>query len=304
MTPKKQRIIITGGGGFIGSSLAKELDQKGYSNVLKIDKFPSVNGADKKYAICDISDVEKLQNIIQKGDVIIHLASSIIPATSEANIKKDIEENLLGTISLLEVCRAKKIKKFIYLSSGGTVYGNTDKKKSKETDVTNPKGFYGVLKLSIEKYLEVYGHIYGMKYTIIRLGNAFGRKDTGNKNVWAVDNFLQKILNNEACVINGDGNIVRDYIYIDDVTNFITRVISDDNINGIINLGTGKGTSVNEIISTIEKVSGKKALVKHSKGKKADVPYNVLDISKLKALGWKPQYDLKKAIEDLCTKRK
>jgi len=303
MINKRQRIIITGGNGFIGTFITEKLLANGYENITVLDISHNQTISKVKNILCDISDKKILSEIIKKDDIVIHLACSCMPGISEINIKKDIEEYLIGTIALLDICTQKKIKKIIYLSSGGTVYGDKSKKSSKETDPTLPKNFYGSLKLSIEKYLEVYGYLYGLRYDILRLSNPYGRKNVSTKPQGVIDIFLEKILKDKVIELWGNGDIIRDYIHIDDVTDFIFQEINGDSPSGIYNLGTGKGATLNEIISTIEGVTGKKARIKKLPLRKIDIAHNVLDIQKARATGWTPKITLKKGIKDLYLKK-
>ncbi len=142
----KNRIIITGGSGFIGTNLLKSLIKNGYTDLLVIDKKrPLIK------RVCFVkgsfSNIKLLKNTLRNNDIIIHLACTSIPATSELNKEKDIKENIIGTLRLLEVCQEKNIKKFIFISSGGTVYGEI-KKPAKENDVPKPINAHGIMKLS------------------------------------------------------------------------------------------------------------------------------------------------------------
>lgn len=296
----ESKIIITGGNGFIGSFLGEKLCDSG-NKVISLDTSFNPDKKIESFA-GNISDSKLLENIIDKGDVVVHLACSSIPAISEANQKKDIEENLLGTINLLEVLREKQVSKLVYLSSGGTVYGNTLKKPVRESDETHPKNSHGALKISIEKYIGVYGHLYGLQSVIIRPGNVYGRTFAANKQFGAVDVFLQKALNSEPISIWGDGSIVRDYIHVSDVVDFIIKAISNNSVSGIFNLGTGKGTSQRELVKIIEKILEKKVKVIYTPKRSFDVKHNVLDISKAEKTGWKPKFSLEDGIRDLYQK--
>lgn len=282
---KKRRIIITGGNGFIGTALREKLAARGYSSVIS----PNTR----------LSNRSAFTKILQKNDIVVHLACSSTPAISERNPQKDVEENLLGTLYLLDACREKNIRKFIFASSGGTVYGNIARKPSKESDPTEPKNSHGVLKLAIEKYIGVYKNLCGMDFAILRIGNPYGRKKIRATPHGAVDVFLQKILAGKPIEIWGDGRVVRDYIHIDDVTDFILRAIEHTSVSGVYNVGTGKGTSLNALVKTIERATKKKSRLIHRPQRGFDLSYNVLAIKKARATGWKPRYTLSNGLRNL-----
>lgn len=287
---KPSRIIITGSTGFIGSALIKALRVRSHLAVIA----PSTR----------LSERTKLARMLCEGDTVVHLACSTTPAGAEQNRQKDVEENIIGTLNLLDACIEKKIAKFIFASSGGTVYGKHSKHPIKESDPIEPQGAYGAMKLAIEKYIGVYGHLYNMPFTIVRIANPYGRKIDTQRLQGSVDVFLRKIVNGERIEVWGNGNVVRDYIHIDDVLEFFVRAIEKPSIAGIYNLGTGRGASLKEVIRLIEKTTRRKALVKYTPKRNFDLGYNILNISKAKATGWKPRYTLTKGIEKLYLEQK
>ncbi len=246
---KKNKIIITGGNGFIGSNLAKRLYSLGHKNLVIVDRNKSKNSKIKT-VLGSFSDKDLLSRTINKNDIVVHLACSSIPATSESNREKDIEENVIGTLNLLDVCIKKGAGKFVFVSSGGTVYGDYGKKLLKEEFNCNPANSHGAMKLAIEKYIQIFNRLYGLKYVIARKGNVYGRIGDRNRQQGAIDVFLQKILNSEQVEIWGDGNSVRDYVFIDDAVEFLVKAIKNP-IQGVFNVGTGKGTPLKEIIKII-----------------------------------------------------
>ena len=300
MSDKKQRLVITGGNGFIGSFLVEQLLNLGYKNIISLNRSVRKNNPKIKTVVCDISKNEKiLSKFINKEDVVIHMACSTIPGTSEANKIKGVEENIIGSLKLLEICREKNINKFIFMSSGGAIYGDNGQKAFKESDLVNPKSLYGVIKVTVEKYIGVYEHLHKMKSVIIRASNPYGRKIIKTDKLGVVDIFLKKALDNEVIQIWGDGKNIRDYIHIDDLIDFLILAIEKDSLTGIYNIGTGVGISLNEIIRLIEKVIERKVQVIYSSQREVDVLYNVLNIEKAKAVGWKPKYNLSDGIRKL-----
>lgn len=294
-----QRIIVTGGSGFIGYNLIKRLLRDGYVNIISVDRNPS-NIDSTQNVIKNFSDKETLSKIIKEGDVVVHSACSTVPALSEKERIRDIEENIIGTIRLLDICVEKKIKKFIFISSGGTVYGNNGKKIVREIDNCNPINSHGVMKLTIEKYLLMYRHLYGMNCVIARLSNPYGRLSHGKKNQGIIDVAIEKLLKNEMLEIWGNGEIIRDYIFIEDVADFLVKSIDKSDTCGIFNVGTGIGTSINELLDIIKNNFGKNILVKYSEGRTFDAPYSILSVSKAKKnLEWEPNYTVDQGIKKI-----
>ncbi len=293
---KTQRIVLTGGSGFIGTALIGELQKQGYTNLVSISANHSTASSEVESVIASLSNTDALRGAIHANDIVVHLASSSTPATSETQRSQDITENLIGSVSLFEVCAEKGVEKIIYLSSGGTVYGETNGTASKETDPTHPKSSYGALKLSIEHYLEVFGSLYNLPYTIVRLSNAYGKKNVGGIHRSVIDIFLAKSLAHEPLSVNGDGSTVRDYIYIDDAVSFLVEAIENQAWMGIYNLGSGVGTSLNEVIAAVDSALGYSSEVVHRPANAHEVSRIVLNTEKARALGWEPRHTLPEGI--------
>lgn len=300
MIKKKQRVVVIGGNGFLGSFLIERLKKDGYKKIVVLDlssnKVPE-GVTFKKYNLG--KNTNGLEKIVKKDDTVIHLACSVIPLTSEKNRLRDAEENIIGSLNLLEICAKKKIGRFIFISSGGAVYGDNSGKPFIESDELNPKSSYGVIKVAIEKYVTSLSNIYNINYTILRLSNLYGRKFLDSRQFGVVDIFISKCLNNEVIQIWGDGENVRDYIHIDDAVDFLMQTIKNDSISGIYNIGTGIGTNLNQVAKIVEKNTGKKLAILYLKSRNTDVKYNILSIKKAKKTGWKPKYNISSGIKKI-----
>ena len=297
MLNTKNRIIITGGAGFIGSHLITALKNSGYKNLLVVDKNqPADRGV--RFIKGDFSG--SLRRTIKNGDTIVHLACSTIPSTSEQNKEKDIMENVIGAVRLLENCRGKKLKNFIFLSSGGTVYGKINR-PAEETDAPQPINAHGLMKYLIEKYIEIHAQLYGLNYTIVRASNPYGRKVVGGIKQGVIDVLLKKTTDNQLIEIWGDGKVVRDYFHIDDLTALLVKIIKKPALNQTINVGSGHGISINNLLKIIKKITGKKLKIKYLPGRGFDLPYNILNINKAKKLyGWRPKIGLEDGIKKIA----
>jgi UDP-glucose 4-epimerase len=295
---KLQRIVITGGSGFIGNFLIDRLIKEGYKNIVVLDRH-SKHRKGAKFIKCDVlGNGTAFKKNIERNDIVIHLACSTIPGTSETDPILDAEKNIAGTLRLLEACKDIKIKKILFPSSGGAIYGNHSRKRHRETDPTGPQSSYGVIKLAIEKYLAVYNHLYKLPYVGLRLSNLYGRRNLRNDQLGAVDVFLHRAIEGKPIIIWGDGEVVRDYVHIEDVLDFFVLAINQDSIQGIYNIGTGFGTSLNKIIKTINDLG---VIVKptYMPARGVDVRHNVLDINKAQKTGWRPRYPLAIGIREL-----
>lgn len=295
------RALITGGFGFIGSHLTRYLVQQGWSVTVvdltgavpcvpvPMDKVTVVSGS---YHAPDV-----FEQCGGEIDVCFHLASSVGPAQSNERIAFDIESNLIGTISLLDMLSTKQLRRFVYISSGGTVYGNTNTVPIPESFDGLPTCSYGIVKKAVEYYLHLYSRTKNFRYNVIRLANPYGEGQRLNHNQGAIANFIGKIINNAPIEIWGDGSVVRDYIYIDDVVRAIVAAAESQVENRVFNVGSGMGRSLNDIVSILREDFQLSFDVQYQASRSVDVPVNVLDIGKaIVQLGWRPTVDLKTGI--------
>jgi len=193
-------------------------------------------------------------------------------------------------------CKAN-VKKIIFPSSGGTVYGYPEPSSINEEHKTNPICSYGICKLMIEKYLYMFNNLYGLDYQILRISNPYGPYHNALSQ-GVINVFLSKIIKGETIEIWGDGSICRDYIYIDDVIDILEMMANKDIDAKILNIGSGEGTSLNNLIKIMKSITGANFNVEYKEGRKVDVPVNILDISKAcKLLDWKPKISLEEGIE-------
>ena len=202
----------------------------------------------------------------------------------------DVESNLLGTIRLLDHAVKSGLKKIIFVSSGGTVYGKPLQTPIPETHPTNPLCSYGINKLSIEKYLGLYHELYGLDYTVLRMSNPFGERQRTDASQGAVAVFLGKAIRGETIEIWGDGSVVRDYVYIHDVILALLAALDCSCEEHVFNIGSGKGVSLNELLDSIENITLYPTRRRYVKSRLFDVPDNVLDIDRaVSLLDWSPQ---------------
>ena len=234
--------------------------------------------------------------------MIYHLISTSLPGNSNNDVVLDAESNLIPTIRLLDCARKLKIKKIIFFSSGGTVYGQSSGAPVSENHPTKPLCAYGVHKLGIELYLGLYHEIFGLDYRVLRISNPFGEYQKDNKSQGVIPIFLQKIARNEEIEVWGDGRIVRDYVHVDDVMRAAVSMLSYFGNEKIFNVGSGKGSSLISIIKLLEDLLEKEAKVNFTASRLEDVKSNVLDISKIKSeLGWTPNITLEEGIKRLVS---
>jgi len=245
----------------------------------------------------DFKNENDLSLALEGIDIIIHLVCTTLPESSNENPSYDVDTNVIATLRLLDQAIRKGIRKIIFVSSGGTVYGIPESLPISESHPTNPLCSYGISKLAIEKYLALYHRLHGLDYTILRLGNPFGERQRILNAQGAVAVFLGKIYHNQPIAIWGDGSVARDFFYIGDFISAFTQLIESDTETRIFNIGSGQAHSINDILSIIREVSGKNFSVNYTHGRKFDVPVNCLDIRRAtNELGWQPQVPLKEGI--------
>jgi UDP-glucose 4-epimerase len=209
----------------------------------------------------------------------------------------DVSSNLLGSVNLLQECVDKKVKKIVFISSGGTVYGIPKKLPINENAGQDPICAYGITKLAIEKYLEMYRVNYGLEYSILRPSNTYGPRQDPFGNVGAITLFIKNAIENKKIVVWGDGSIIRDYIFASDVAEGIFKGSLCKQSN-IFNLGSSHGISLNELIEDIKRKLSIEFEVEYQPTRNYDVPQIYLDISRARELlNWEPKVSLNDGIQ-------
>ena len=296
------KAAVIGGNGFIGTSLVEHLLSEGHK-VRVFDKYPSrfsdpIEGVE--YVTGDLGNHGELHSAVNGMDWVFHLAYTTLPQTSNEDPGFDVRSNVIDTLQLLDECRSSKIKKFIFISSGGTVYGVPREVPIKENHTTDPICSYGITKLTIEKYLQLYNHLYGLDYVVARIANPYGERQNPNSKQGAIGVFLGRIARGKPLTKFGDGEVIRDFIYIGDTARALTACANYDagkEKPRIFNIGSGVGYSINEIIETIEKVVDVPVQIETTPARAVDVASNVLDISLArKHLNWQPEVELEEGI--------
>ncbi len=294
--------LILGGAGFIGSHIADGLVNAGH-HVRVFDR-PNVSTGNLSNCIDsidliegDFTNVNDLDHALENMEVVIHLVSTTLPGTSNENPIYDVESNLSGSLNLLTSARKAGVKKIIFSSSGGTVYGIPKTVPITEEHRTDPICSYGITKLAIEKYLLMYRHLYGLECSVLRISNPYGERQRFDSAQGAVAVFLGKIIHGETIQIWGDGSVARDFLYIGDLTRAFINSVELTNSTGVFNIGSGKSVSLNELIEIMGEITGKETKVDYLPGRKMDVPVNYLDIGKAEeGLSWQPEISLQEGV--------
>jgi UDP-glucose 4-epimerase len=295
------KAVIIGGGGFLGSHLAEALLSNG-QDVWIFDQpgaryLEYSNQRGVKIITGNFLDPIAVGEAILDCDVVYHLVSTTVPQTSNENPRFDVETNLIGTLQLLELMHQANVKKIIFPSSGGTVYGIPQEIPIKESHPTDPISSYGIVKLAIEKYIHLYWTLYGIDYCILRISNAYGARQPITPTQGAIAAFLGKAAQKEEITIWGDGTVLRDYIYASDIANAFLQASLYQGELKVFNIGSGHGHSLNDIIGAIENITQVPLEVKYQPGRRFDVPVNVLDITRAKShLHWQPKVRLEEGV--------
>lgn len=300
---KKEKCLIYGGGGFIGSHLAESLLDNGYE-VTVFDKLnfsrKNISGFIDRIHIIegDFNNEIDIKSSLKNIAFVFHLVSSTLPASSNENPVYDAETNLISSLKLIRQSIDAGIQKVIFLSSGGTVYGIPESTPINENHSTNPICSYGIIKKTIEEYLYMYEKISGLDYSVFRLSNPYGERQNPYAAQGVIPVFVNNTIKGENINIWGNGEVIRDYIYIKDAVKVLAESLKIKSDKKIFNLSSGTGYSLNQIIELIKEVSGMKVKVDFQKGRNIDVPVNILDNSlAMRTFCWKPETDIKTGIE-------
>src|ERR1700694_1297380 len=290
--------LVLGGAGFIGSHLVEALVKGGHRVKVfdrpHLDRLPMfLRHKGVEVFTGDFLNSEALGPALPGTEVVFHLISTTLPKTSNDNPIYDVETNLLGTLRLIELCRAHKVRKIVFVSSGGTVYGIPKSIPIDESQPTHPTCSYGIHKLAVEKYLHLSRVLHGLDYCVLRPANLYGPRQRLDIAQGAVAVFLDRALRNEKIQIWGDGSVVRDYVYVEDAVGAFLKALTFEGEPKIFNIGSGLGVSLNELVRDIQTLVGHPLAVEYTAARSLDVPVNILDASLARQhLGWSPSTPL------------
>ena len=295
------KILVTGGAGFIASHITDAFIQNGHE-VIVLDNLltgfeRNINPKAKfiKADICDLQ-LDKLFEI-EKFDVVNHHAAQMDVRRSVADPAFDANTNILGTINLLQNCVKTGVKKFMFASTGGAVYGEQNYFPADENHPASPLSPYGISKLTVEKYLYFYHVQYNLNYSILRYANIYGPRQNSAGEAGVVAIFTNKLLKKEQPIINGTGMQTRDYVYVGDVVK-ANLLAFDDESNDVYNVGTAKETNVNEIFNLLNNIVGNGQNEKHGPAAPGEQMRSVITSEKLfKKFGWKPSTKLEEGLQ-------
>jgi UDP-glucose 4-epimerase len=276
------KCVIFGGGGFIGSTIADRFLLEGHQ--LRIFERPRVQPYRKfsdnksiEWVSGDILSNHDLNAAIEGMDVVLHLVSTTLPKSSNDDPIYDVQSNVVGTLQMLNSMVANNVRKIIFISSGGTVYGIPKYLPIDEQHPTDPLVSYGITKLMIEKYLRMFESLHGIKAITLRVANPYGERQRIETAQGAVGVFLHHALKNIPIEIWGDGSVTRDYIYISDVAEAFVKALNYSGPNNVFNISSGQGISLNELISLLEDVLGKTIERRYLPSRPFDVPVSILN---------------------------
>ena len=295
-------ILVTGGAGFIGSNLVDTLIDKGHSVVI-VDNLST--GTRKnlnpkaKFYLADIRDEGIIKEIfsIEKPDIIDHHAAQIDVRKSLEVPGFDAEVNIIGSINLIKEAIEYNVKKFIYVSTGGAIYGEPEKLPVKEDTPINPVCQYGISKHTVEHYLYLYGLHYGLNYTVLRYPNVYGPRQNpkGEAGVNAI--FINQMLARKTTIIFGDGEQLRDYVYVGDIVDANIAALEKGN-SSIYNIASGKGVSVNQIFFELKDILNFIDDPIYKPARTGEIYKIYLDPSKANdELGWKAKTSFRDGLE-------
>ena len=286
-----KKILITGGLGFIGSYIADELIDENEVLIIdnkstgKVENLQNINHKNLTLIEKDLNDAD-LDELLSDVDYVFHLAAMASVPLSIENPSECIENNMDATIKLINACKNNNVKKIIF-SSSSSVYGDNTNIPLKESEYPLPKSPYAASKASGELFLKTYYEAYGLNYISLRYFNVFGPKQDKNSQYAAViPNFITALLEGEQPIIYGDGEQTRDFIYIRDVVNANIKAAESD-YNGIINVASGKKTTINELYKIISETLGSNIEPKYLPERKGDIKHSLADVNNMKKIDYK-----------------
>ncbi|MCV2891180.1 NAD-dependent epimerase/dehydratase family protein [Ruegeria aquimaris] len=286
-------MLVVGGNGFIGRHVLHALMTAG-AEVAVMD----VTGPDQTFSRLDwvtgsLTDHPLFASAVAGCDQVIFLANSSLPGSANNDLSSEVEAHVKVSVKAAEICHSHGVRRFVFASSGGTVYGVNSDDPITENTQTVPRNAYGVSKLAIEHYLRVIGALRGMETVSLRISNPYGEGQRAHRNQGFIAAAMAHAMSGKTLPIWGDGNVERDFLHVSDVARAFVAACSAEAPPGTINIGSGQATSLLQVLERIEAALGCKVPVAFEAGRAIDVKRNVLDIKRAReTLGWAPEVSM------------
>ncbi len=295
------KVLVTGGAGFIGSHLVDRLVQEGHEVVvvdnLSTGKRRNLNRAARFYKL-DIQSW-RLERVFrnERPHMVMHLAAQMDVRKSVEDPIFDAQINVLGMLNMLQQAVRHGVRKVVFSSSGGAIYGEQEIYPAPETHITRPLSPYGISKLCGEQYLSYYQRVSGLQMVNLRYANVYGPRQDPDGEAGVVAIFIQKLLNNEQAIVNGNGRQTRDFVYVEDVVEANLAVMGQE-VQGTYNVGTGEETSINDLLRILIVHTGSTCKEVHGPAKSGEQARSVIDSNKLRQeLSWDPKTELSEGLK-------
>lgn len=297
------KIVVFGGGGFIGSTIADQLLAQGHE--LRIFERPRIQPYRKftatervEWMVGDLASSHDVHDALLGMEAVMHLVSTTLPKNSNDDPVYDVQSNVVASLQLLNAMVTQNVRRLVFISSGGTVYGNPLYSPIDEKHPTEPLVSYGITKLTIEKYLQVFHRAHGIQTVSLRVGNPYGERQRVETAQGAVGVFLHKAMRGESIDIWGDGSVTRDYIHVSDVASAFVKALHYTGPHRVFNVSSGVGTSLNELTHMLEHALEHPISRRFLPGRPFDVAVSIL-CNKLarQELGWVPVISMQEGIE-------
>lgn len=280
------RCLVIGGNGFIGSHVVDSLEARGHA-VTVFDRHRRgprrFEGRAVEVMQGDFLNSADVQRALDGQEIVLHMLSLTDPATAEGDPTLDIRTNITSSVQLFAACAAAGVGKVYYASSGGAIYGDQDQQVFRETDVTLPVSPYAIGKQAIESYLRYFRRTHGLESTTFRISNPYGPRQNPMKRQGVIPIFLRRAAEGHPLTVFGDGSMIRDYLYVADLAEMIAEVVTAGAEHDLYNLGSGVGTSISEVVTTIQEVVGRAVPVEHLPRPATFVDHVVLSVERFQA---------------------
>jgi UDP-glucose 4-epimerase len=302
----KNKYVVFGASGFIGKNIIDSLKSKG-SEIIAIsrhwpDDCDSCQMDGVTYVQADLNDQSSYCSLLDESSIVVDLAYDGLSNLGKRKYVQDVVRNIFPHIELFECCIERQVSGIIFVSSGGTVYGDGHSEPIDESESTTPTTSYACTKTSLEIFLKSMCDEGGVNYMILRPSNPYGTYQNSNCGVGLIARTVFAAYRNEVVNVFGDGSLVRDYLHVSDLCSAMVRLMNTPEAYGdVYNIGSSVGYSINDVITAVERCSSKSINVLFGDARHTDLKYNVLDCGKLsRVINWNPCYSLEKGIDEVC----